>query len=290
MDNREQTGPQGMGQDDPLGRLEVLDRWMAEHPWHPRFVPFMVYGVMLLCIGYMREWAPASYPILYTLQCGLVVWLLWRYRRLLPELTLSFHWLAVPVGVGVFVAWIWLGKWMVATFPDRFADQGTDSFFDQMGVGVGWAAFSLRLIGMSIAVPLFEELFIRSLILRSLQHLKPTVIGALQIIQDLPLLGEKIMHTSWAKRADRHPPVFGREFDRTPLGMLSVFGVMTSTLIFASYHLPRDRPGCIVCGVAYCLLLAATRHKGLGPVCWAHGITNALLWVYTLQTGDWQFL
>ena len=46
----------------------------------------------------------------------------------------------------------------------------------------------------------------------------------------------------------------------------------------------------VVCGVAYCLLLMVTRKKGLGPVIWAHGITNALLWVYTIQTDVWRFL
>jgi len=86
------------------------------------------------------------------------------------------------------------------------------------------------------------------------------------------------------------PLMFTREFNRTPFGVLSVFGVIASTFVFMLSHFPRDWPGIWVCGVAYCLLLAATRHKGLGPVVWAHGITNALLWVYTLNTGNWQFL
>ena len=45
-----------------------------------------------------------------------------------------------------------------------------------------------------------------------------------------------------------------------------------------------------MCALAYCLLLSVTRAKGLGPVCWAHGITNALLWGYTVYYGNWQFL
>jgi hypothetical protein len=32
------------------------------------------------------------------------------------------------------------------------------------------------------------------------------------------------------------------------------------------------------------------RQMGLGPVIWAHGLTNAALWGYTLYTGDWRFL
>lgn len=263
---------------------------MAENPWHPRFIPFLAYVGLLPIIGWLRDWQPITYAPAYCIQCGLVVWLLWRYRKLLPELTVDFHWLAVPVGVFVAWAWIRLGYLMVDTFPKRFAEDGTESFFEQMGDGMGWVAFSLRLVGMSVVVPLFEELFIRSLLLRSLHRLRPTVVGVMQMIQDFPVIGEWLMHTRWGMRADHHPPVFGPQFECTPLGALSIFGVVASTFVFMIHHVMRDWPGCIVCGIAYCFLLAVTRRKGLGPVCWAHGITNALLWGYTLQTGDWRFL
>ena len=293
--------------------LAKLDQWMAQNPWHPRFVPFLLYVGVLPVVVALRDWLPATYPLTYTIQCVLVLWLLWRYRKLMPELNLNFHWLALPVGAAVAVAWIWLGLWVAnwdyvqeigltkftqdvfasLADPQRvspYADSNAVNIFDLMGNGVGWVAFLLRLAGMSIVVPLFEELFIRSLLLRSLQHFRPTMIGILQIIQDTPVIGEWLMHTSLGTRADRHGPMFGPQFERTPLGALSVFGVAISTVVFTAHHIPRDWLGCVVCALAYCLLLAATRRKGLGPVCWAHGITNALLWAYTLRTGDWQFL
>ena len=98
------------------------------------------------------------------------------------------------------------------------------------------------------------------------------------------------MHSSIAHRAGRHAHPLGDMFHRTPLGALSLFGVIVSTGVFMSYHVARDWPAAALCGVAYCLLLAATRQRGLGPVIWAHGITNALLWGYSVKTGDWQFL
>lgn len=265
---------------------------MAQNSWHPRFLPYMVYVGPLMLVSYMYKLIPSTYLLTYTVQCGLVGWLLWRYRKLLPELTLRFHWAAIPVGVAVAVMWIWIGLWMVDTYPARFADQSTtDNMFTHMGQGVGWVAFTLRLMGMSILVPLFEELFVRSLLLRGLSNFRLTVIGAMKIFMDIPIIGEWLMHTRVGHWTDRQPPVsFGRQFDRTPLGSLTVFGVTASTLLFTLGHGQRDWPAAVVCGIAYCLLLAATRHKGLGPVCWAHGITNALLWAYTLRTNDWQFL
>ncbi len=263
---------------------------MAQSPWHPRFLPFLAYVGLLPLTSATLAWTPELYSVVYVVQCALPIWLLWRYRQLLPDLTLHFHWLAIPTGIFVAVAWIWLGHWMVDTFPSQFASQETTNFFTEMGPAFGWLAFSLRLVGMSVVVPLFEELFIRSLLIRSLHHFRTTAIGLIQIVQDLPILGEWLMHTSWGTRADSYPAVFGPQFDRTPLGQLSVFGVTASTIVFAAHHAVRDWPGCVVCALAYCLLLSVTRQKGLGPVCWAHGITNALLWAYTLQTNDWQFL
>ena len=104
------------------------------------------------------------------------------------------------------------------------------------------------------------------------------------------MIGDWIMDTSVARKADAQPPAFRASFDATPLGQLSVFGVVISTMAFAVGHQPRDWPGAVVCGIAYCALLALTKRKGLGPVVWAHGITNALIWGYTLYTNDWRFL
>ena len=309
-----------------LPLVQRLDRTMAEHPWYPRVIPFLVYIAFLALTTVVSNWAPVLYTPLYVAQCGLVVWLLWRYRRLLPELTLSFHWLALPVGVAVFFAWVWIGMaiaeypylsqvgiaqftsdllaWMVnpADAPAALqrpdgshrvfvsAAAASDSIFHQMPAWMIWPSLILRLAGMALVVPLFEELFIRSLLLRSLSSAKNTGIGLVQVAQDFPVVGEWLMNTKLGRRADEYPPMFEHEFKRVPLGKLTMFGVFASTLIFTLNHTPRDYAACVFCGIAYCLLLWATRHKGLGPVCWAHGITNALLWLYTLHTADFRFL
>ncbi len=314
--------------DQTPSRFAALDAFMADHVWHPRFIPFLIYLLLLTLNGLISDNLAWTYPFLYVLQCGVVVWLLWRYRKLLPELTVKFHWLAVPIGVGVAYAWIWLGFVVeeasqvqhdgIAKFtsqlnqfimtPDAagevpapndgtfyFKDlsNATETKFGEMNSvspAFFWAAFALRLLGMSLVVPLFEELFIRSLILRSMSNAKQTGAGLMQVLVDFPGIGDRIMNTAAGQRAENQPPMFTKQFNETPLGKLTIFGVVISTLIFAVNHVPRDYLGCVVCGVAYCLLLAATKGKGLGPVCWAHGITNACLWWYTLHTDDWRFL
>lgn len=273
-----------------------LDPFMTKRFWAPRLIPFLVYAGFLFLFIFIREPFPWAYPFVYALQCGLVAWLLWRYRHLLPELTISFHWLAVPVGLGVAAVWIWLRFQTVRLIPFLAHDKPPESFFQTMGPALGWLALAERLVGMAILVPLFEELCMRSLMLRCFHRPRLTLIGLLQILEDIPLIGDWIITTSLGDRVSKYPAVFKTEFHSTPLGRLSLFGVAASTLIFTVHHAPIDYPGCIVCSIAYCLLLRSTAHKGLGPVCWAHGITNATLWFYTLYTHfytptpDWQFL
>jgi len=318
----------GGGDQAVRSRLGPLDALMNENALYARFIPFLAYLLLLMITGFVAEKWAWAYPFLYVLQCGVVVWMLWRYRKLLPELTLSFDWLAVPVGLGVAYAWIWLGMVVeesaqvrhegigeftanlnefisdphgvgALTGPEGeafyFIDYGnsTQRMFEQIkdaSPALFWLAFGLRLVGMSLIVPLFEELFIRSLILRSMSSARQTWTGFLQLMADFPVIGDWVMNTQAGRKADDQPAMFTKQFNETPLGKLTLFGVIASTLVFAVNHVPRDYLGCVMCGVAYCLLLAVTRKKGLGPVCWAHGITNAVLWWYTMHTDDWRFL
>jgi hypothetical protein len=269
--------------------LAGLDDWMALHPWHPRVAPFLVYIFLLPVIDWGVSWNVHVYPLLYGLQCGLTAWLLWRYRRLTPELTLKLHWLAIPVGVAVTWAWIEMGRWMEATWPARFVSD-EPHYLPQMHEPVRYVALGMRLLGMSILVPIFEEMFIRSLLLRSFHRPGPLLATVLQVVEDLPGIGDWLMGKPWAMEARRQREVLGQAFLATPLGALSVFGVTMSTLVFVAHHVPRDWPATVVCALAYCGLLWATRGKGLGPVIWAHGITNALLWGYSVGWNDWRFL
>lgn len=297
--------------------LANLDRWVTANPWHPRLLPFVVYIAFLLVIDFGREWSLYTYPLLYAAQCGLVIFLLWRYRHLTPEVTLRFHWLAIPTGLLLCWAWIELGQ-LTISVNDRFDYSGEEHYFQTMleqSAPLGWSSLALRLLGMSLLVPVFEELFTRSAMLRGLHRPRETGLGLVQIAEDMPLIGEWIADTRLGHRAAAAPPMFTRQLTQTPLGKLSVFGVAASTLIFMANHAPRDWAGCIACGLVWCWLLWYTNrdhlqpsaadpagtanagrgtrrsHRlGLGPIIWSHGITNAALWGYCVYTGDWQWM
>jgi len=293
--------------------LAGLDRAMNDGPWLVRLGPLLLWVACMFVVGLARDWDARTLPYLYGLQCVLTAGMLWRYRGILPEMTLWFHWSVIPSAVFLTVAWVLLGWWIGDdNFADRWAwlmagmpaddpinSTGEPHYFVEMRdpyPGTYTVGIGLRLIGMAMIVPFVEEIFNRSLCLRAMHSMKKTGVAVLQVVHDLPGIGEYLMDKPAVKAAAQQEPMFSKQFLETPLGAVSVFGVAASTFIFMLNHIPRDWVGCIVCGVLWCLIVKWTNHEGrkrklgLGPVIWSHGLTNALLWGYTLYSGDWQFL
>lgn len=282
-----------------------LDRFMAANPWHPRVVPFAVYLVVLAGMQLVVEpYVPALWPAAYAVRCGLVVWLLWRYRRWLGELTWRFHWLAVPTGAGLLIVWLLLGWAMAGELDSRLAAIGSgelmgateagDSVYPQLPGSVFPLAVGLKLLGITLVVPMFEELFVRSALLRGLHNGRAIGTACIQFLAELPVVGERIARSDAGQRALAAGAVLTHQLERTPVGALSAAGVVGSTLIFTLGHAVRDWPAAIACALVWCALVwwtnRGSRRLGLGPVIWSHAITNALLWGYTIWSGDWQFI
>ncbi len=267
------------------------DAWAAENPWHPRISPWLVYMLLLAVALAARQWQGWTYVPLKLLQTAAVLHLVWRWRTLLPELSCRFHLAVLPVS-GILVAgWIYLNGVMRGLFP-ALADAEPSYFAElfKQDAGLFGLAATAHLLAMVTAVPLVEELFNRSLLLRSLHRPRATAIGVLQFLIDVPLLGDLLLRTRLGEVAQQQPPVLARAFAATPLGQLSVFGVAASTAVFMLVHATVDWPGAILCGVTWCFLLHRTRHLGLGPVIWSHALVNLLLWLYVVVYQQWQFL
>jgi hypothetical protein len=268
-----------------------IDAWAQRNPWHPRVIPWAAYIAILAVVLYAREWQSWTYVPLKMGQAAAVCYLVWRWRHLIPELTCRFHAGVFPLSVALTAAWIYLRGLMVWLFPGLAVMEPTyfQTLHDQNSALFWWAA-TAHLLAMCTAVPIIEETFHRSLLLRSLHDARQSGTGILQGMGDLPLLGDWLLRTERGRRAAAQPPVFGEQFERTPLGRLSIFGVAASTFLFMLVHAVPDWPAAVLCGVAWCVLLNRTRHRGLGPVVWSHAIVNLLLWAYVVTYGDWQFL
>jgi len=267
-----------------------LDR-LSLDPMLLRAAPWAIYLLLLIVAQLVADW-PAAYAAVKLAQVAVVITLVWRTRRRLRELTVSLHWAAIPVGLLITVGWIVLHD-LTAGSVAAIAGPGSDAeppaYFANAGP-LGWIALVAHLVAMTTAVPIVEELFNRSLVLRAVHRPRPTGRGVLQALCDMPGVGDLLAGTRAGLRVTAEPNGFREQFEQTPVGALTVFSVVLSSAVFAMVHHPMDWPGAMFTGVVLCLLLSRTRRHGLGPVIWAHAVANLALWGYVVVADDWRFL
>ena len=133
--------------------------------WLPYVLPF----VLFLLLTEPARFFPSLAPFLYIAKTFIVGALLWFWRHkyaadLSPGLSFSEVLTAVFCGLLVLVIWI---------LPEGYLFQlEQKSVFDPYGLGQSQGAFivliAMRLIGAVVVVPVMEELFWRSFIMRYL--------------------------------------------------------------------------------------------------------------------------
>ncbi|MEO3689931.1 CAAX prenyl protease-related protein [Roseateles paludis] len=216
-----------------------------------RCLPFVLFMAMLALRGYLPESVASSLQLdtrwLYALQALPTLALLWLWRREYGELTRQ-NWpdarellLAVGVGVAVFVAWIHLdAPWMqLSTATAPFVPLDAQGRPDA-------ALIAIRLLGAVLVVPLMEELFWRSFLMRWIEH---------------------------------------PQFERVEPTRVGFKGLVLSTFVFMLAH--TLWLAAIVAGLAYAWLYRWRGHLASAVV--AHAVTNALLGLWVIQTGRWEF-
>lgn len=184
---------------------------------------------------------------LYPIRVALVAAALWGFRqdyaelRPFPSMHLQ-HWLAaVLVGSVVFVLWINLDQgWIVlGSHSAGFNPSNADGTID-------WILALPRLLGAALVVPLMEELFWRSFLMRWIDR------------QDFMAL---------------HP------------AKVSLRALLITSVLFGFEH--QLWFAGILAGLAYGVLYLRTNNLWAPVV--AHGVSNGLLGIWVLQTGNWQF-
>lgn len=143
---------------------------MFERAALPRVVPFLIYMLFILIADLLllAGWEVRQLHWLYGVKVGAVLCALLWWRRSYSELagvTLSARWIWVSIAVGLLVLVLWLnlgGGWMRIGTPAGF-DPTRDGHID-------WPLAMVRLAGATLVVPVMEELFWRSFLLRWLDQ------------------------------------------------------------------------------------------------------------------------
>jgi CAAX prenyl protease-like protein len=201
----------------------ALDPWLRGIAENGSMDPRWWYGVRVATAGVLLLWFWREYEELRTLAAaGVRDWVL-----------------AVAVGAAVFVVWIHLDVWPLAF-------SGSTGFDPRAGASIDWPLALVRLAGAALVVPVMEELFWRSLVMRWIQR------------------------TDFLKVAPAE--VGGRAL------------VVSAALFALEHHLWFAG---LLAGLAYGWLYV--RCGNLWAPTLAHAVTNAMLGVWVLQTGNWQF-
>jgi len=166
----------------------------------PRVLPFATFIVFIIFADVLERFGAHANTMrwLYPAKIALVLAMLlaWRkhYRELraLPARRDAF--VAIGIGAGVFVLWLALdANWMQFGTPRGFDAAGGDGRID-------WPLVAVRAFGAALVVPLMEELFWRSFLLRWLEQrdflsLRPASCGLRAVAISVLLFG--IEHNLW---------------------------------------------------------------------------------------------
>jgi CAAX prenyl protease-like protein len=212
-----------------------------------RIVPFALFMALLAVRGALPEDAGIDPRWVYGVTVLVVGATLLYFRRDYAELargtapTLAEWALAIVVGLVVFGLWIMLdAPWMVL-------GEATATFrpVDDAG-GLDWPLIAVRWVGAALLVPVMEELFWRSFLMR------------------------------WIEQPN---------FESVDPRRVGLKAIALSTAVFTLAH--TLWLAAIVAGLAYALLY---RHTGkLWVPVISHAVTNGVLGVWVVHTGQWQF-
>jgi CAAX prenyl protease-like protein len=222
---------------------------LAARPALPRVVPFSIYifflavGVLLIATGQYAHWDTRWLYGLKAACVALAIGFYWRnYTELHDDEPLSAgNWLlAVGVGLLVFVLWINLDQsWATIGTPESFDATRPDGKIDVPLAAIRW-------MGAALVVPVMEELFWRSFLLR------------------------------WIQRQD---------FWRIQPGQITLPTSLITAALFAAEH--NFWFAGLLAGLAYNWLYIRTGKLWVPIV--AHAVTNGVLGMWVLETGNWQF-
>ena len=204
------------------------------------YLAFIVVGDVLERLGVRQDTLRWLYPAKIAL-VALLLALFWRrYQELsrfhLPPLRALT---ALGAGIVVLVLWISLDAgWMLVGSPSGFDPR--------VGGRIDWLLVAIRIAGAALVVPIMEELFWRSFLMR------------------------------WVDDPD---------FQSVEPSQLSIKSFVITVLLFGFEH--NLWLAGIVAGAAYSLLYM--RHRNLWSPILAHAVTNGLLGVWVVRTGNWSY-
>jgi len=224
----------------------------AGHGWWPYVVPYVAF-LLLSEVG--ARLPDAVDPWMLAVKPGLVLALvLWfRARGAYPEwrqpsVRMTAGGFVADVLVGLALTAVWVAPYLL--FPSLRPEPG--GAFDPAMAGAAWvpAILALRLFGYALVTPIFEELFIRSFVMRIAE--------------------------TWETE---------RDFREEPIARYSRRSLAVTTVVFCLGHVPWEWWVCVPWVVLSSLWFY--RRKSLTALMVVHGVTNGALLALAVFGEGW---
>lgn len=146
--------------------------------WLAFCLPMIVFMVGTYIEG--QDWAKPHYPAWYTLKCVLVIVALWWGLPRYPKWNSN----KVVVGfvLGLLLGAVWVGicylepeQYLIQLLPETVkgwvsGDRSAYNPFEVLESTTAWFFFFIRCVGLSLLVPLMEEVFWRGFLARFFLH------------------------------------------------------------------------------------------------------------------------
>jgi CAAX prenyl protease-like protein len=187
---------------------------MLKSPMTPFVAPFLLFMAFLVLEG----WWPDQHYLLYIPKTFCVGAVILYYWRSLPTLTPRIPIISILIGLVGVVLWIGLDPFLVH-YDQPLLGRNP---FHLYPPAEAWALFAVRLFGISVVVPIMEELFWRGFLMR------------------------------WLIKED---------FTAVPLGTYTPLSFFVTTAFFAAEHGPEWPLGLIV-GLLYGAWFIRTKSLG----------------------------
>ena len=180
----------------------------------PYAAPLFLFMLFLSVEGFFPDQHYTLYPIIAVIVAAALAW----YWRALPPMTPTAPVMSVCVGIVGVILWVGLAPVLVR-YDQPLIGRNP---FHLYPAGEAWLLFGFRLAGISLCVPIMEELFWRGFLMR------------------------------WLIKED---------FESVPLGTYQRFSFWCTTAFFAAEH-GAEWPLAVVVGIVYGVWFVRTKSLG----------------------------
>lgn len=213
--------------------------------WKP-IIPYIVPYFTFILIGSFAHYFPGCGYFIYIPKTIITAAFVLYWFKTYSEVEFGFSFFAFAAGILGFILWIAFTEYM----PFKIFHPPPAEYTPfRINKAVSLLLIFFRIGGSFLIVPVFEELFMRSFIIR------------------------------WLINSD--------DFKSVPMGKFTPFSFTGSIILFVLGHRFWEWPGAIATGVLFTLILY--RRRKIFDCIIAHATTNLCLGIYVLYTGKFGY-